>query len=497
MLNWNGLFKTATQRCTAAGVAFGFLFPVGATGLSLLLNHLPLNLADVVEVQRTQPLLWIIDSAPLFLGAFASLGGRREDALQTVNDDLHKLSQELESRVAERALEMDHQAAALAQRTVELEQLNLKLQGATQQAERRAAQLETSAKVARAVSQVRDLDQLLPQITHFISQAFGYYHVGIFILDESGRSAVLKAANSEGGQRMLARGHPLEVGTQGIVGYVTGTGQPRVAMDVGADAVHFDNPDLPQTHSELALPLAVGGKTFGALDVQSEQAAAFGQEDITVLSTLADQIAVAIENARLFTQTRQALQEAEEAQRRYIRAQWEQLTPLLQVTSHEYHTLGVPPVGDAPLPEIEQALLTGEVVTASATTLAAKGPALYAEAMAIPIKLAEETLGVIDLQVTDAGHGWTEDDMALAMAVADQVALALENARLLDQTQRRARRERLISEIAGKMRAAPDVEGILRTTVQEIRRALGATHGVIRLRPQEPVPVSGQETGTR
>ncbi len=416
--------------------------------------------------------------------------GQLTVAFNSMTEQLRGFIGNLEQRVTERTAE-------LAQRGEELERLNVEMQATAQKAEQRATQLAASAQVAHAVSQVRNLDQLLPQVTQLISQIFGYYHVGIFIVDEASQFAVLQAANSEGGQHMLAHGHKLAVGKQGIVGYVTGTGQPRIALDVGADAVHFDNPDLPQTHSELALPLAVGGKTFGALDVQSDQSAAFAQEDIAVLGTLADQIAIAIENARLFTQTRSALQEAEEAQRRYVREQWAQLAPLVQVSSHEYLALGVPPVGDTPLPEIEQALLKGEIVTTAATTLATEAPAPYAGAMAIPIKLAKETLGVIDLQVTDAARGWTEDDMALATAVADQVALALENARLFDQTQQRAQRERLISEIAGKMRAAPDVEGILRTTVQEIRRALGVSHGVIRLKTQGLVPTSHKEAGTR
>ncbi len=416
--------------------------------------------------------------------------GRLALAFNSMTEQLRGFIGNLEQRVAERTAE-------LAQRGEELEKLNVEMRATAQKAEQRATQLAASAQVARAASQVRDLDQLLPQVTQLISRMFGYYHVGIFIVDELGRFAVLRAANSEGGRHMLARNHKLAVGTQGIVGYVTGTGQPRVALDIGSDAVHFDNPDLPQTRSEMALPLHVGDQVFGALDVQSTQEAAFTEEDLAVLSMLADQLAIAIENARLFEQTRSALQEAEEAQRRYIREQWAQLAPLVQVSSHEYHALGVPPVGDAPLPEIEQALLKGEIVTAAATTLATGAPAPYAEAMAIPIKLAEETLGVIDLQVTDDARGWTEDDMALATAVADQVALALENARLFDQTQRRAQRERLISEIASKMRVAPDVEGILRTTVQEIRRALGVSHGVIRLRTQELVPASRKEAGTR
>ena len=408
------------------------------------------------------------------------IGGLAQ-AFNDMTDQLRKTLEEVRSRTDE-----------LAQRGQELEKLNVEMQGTAQKAEQRAAQLAASAQVAHAVSQVRDLDQLLAQVTQLIGETFGYYHVGIFIVDELGSFAVLRAANSDGGRRMMARNHKLAVGTQGIVGYVTGTGQPRIALDVGADAVHFDNPDLPQTRSEMALPLHVEDRIFGALDVQTDQAAAFTKEDVAVLSTLADQIAIAIENARLFTQTRTALQGAEEAQRRYLRQEWEQLVPHLPVSGHEYHVSGVLPVGNAFLPEIEQALLKGQVVTTSA----AEAPVPY-EAMAVPIKLADETVGVIDLQVTGAIRGWTEDDIALATAVADQVALALENARLFEQTQQRAHRERVISEIAAKMRNAPNVDGILRTTVQEIRRALGVTHGVIRLRTQEPVPAADQEAGTK
>jgi GAF domain-containing protein len=291
---------------------------------------------------------------------------------------------------------------------------------------------------------------------------------------------------------MLARNHKLAVGTQGIVGHVAGTGQPRIALDVGADAVHFDNPDLPQTHSEMALPLRVGEQTFGALDVQSTQEAAFTEEDIATLGTLADQISVAIENARLFAQTQVALQAAEAAQAHYLRREWEQLLPVLSVARHEYRVSGVSPVGDAPLPEIEQALVTGAPVAVTP----APDDGIYTRALAVPIKLHDQVIGVIDLHETDSPREWTEDDMALVTEVADQAAQALENVRLFEQTQQQARREKMISTIAARVRAAPDVEGVLRTTVQEIRRALGATHGVIRLRTQEPVPASGQEAKT-
>jgi GAF domain-containing protein/HAMP domain-containing protein len=446
--------------------------------------------------------------------------GTLAQAFNSMTGQLRGIIETLEQRVAERTAGLRAAAAESVRHTGELERLNLDLQNTTRQAERRATQLAASAQVARAAIQVRDLDRLLPQVTHLISQAFGYYHVGIFIVDEVGRYAILRAANSEGGQRMLARGHKLAVGKEGIVGYVTGTGQPRIALDVGADAVHFDNPDLPQTRSEMALPLRVGdpgqevadplqgvpdplkgtaGRVFGALDVQSTQEAAFSEEDVAVLSTLADQIAIAIENARLFAQSQAALQEAEQAQRDYIRQEWTQLLQVMQSTSHEYHVSGVPPVGDAPLPEVEQAIQQGRAVTVAGSEIAFRGDgSLPAKAaLAVPIKLRDQIIGVIDLQEADAERQWTDEDVALVAAVADQVALALENARLFEQTRQRAQHEQLVSQISARMRAAPDIEGILRTTVREVRRALGASRGVVRLGGEKQLPAAGSEESTR
>jgi putative methionine-R-sulfoxide reductase with GAF domain len=175
----------------------------------------------------------------------------------------------------------------------------------TKDLERRTLQLQAAADIGSTASRIRNVDLLLRQITRLISLRFGYYHVGIFLLDPRNEFAVLLASNSEGGQKMLARGHKLKVGQTGIVGFVTGHKQPRIALDVGQDAVFFDNPDLPETRSEIALPLLVGGKILGALDVQSKQPSAFSQEDAITLSVLADQIAIALENARLFEESQQ------------------------------------------------------------------------------------------------------------------------------------------------------------------------------------------------
>jgi putative methionine-R-sulfoxide reductase with GAF domain len=222
-----------------------------------------------------------------------------------------------------RSRELEATAAELAAQRAELEEANLRLEETARTSHRRAAMLQAGAEVSRVVAQIRDLDRLLPQVAQLISQNFGFYHVGIFMLDQAGRYAVLRAANSEGGLRMLARRHKLEVGSVGIVGYVTGTGRPRIALDVGEDAVYFDNPDLPDTRSEMAVPLRSGDQAIGALDVQSTAEAAFTEEDVVVLTALADQIAIAIENARLFQEHQAALDRAEEAYRQYLRQEWD------------------------------------------------------------------------------------------------------------------------------------------------------------------------------
>ena len=179
----------------------------------------------------------------------------------------------------------------------------------TSELERRTIQLQAAAEVSRTAISVRDRDALLAQVTHLISAQFGFYHAGIFLLDEAEVYAVLRAANSEGGQRMLEKEHRLKVGEQGVVGYVTGTGEPRIVLDVGADAVHFNNPLLPETRSEMGLPLKLGTQIIGVLDVQSKEEGAFDEGDATVLQTMADQLAIAIENARLLQETQQTVHE--------------------------------------------------------------------------------------------------------------------------------------------------------------------------------------------
>jgi GAF domain-containing protein len=282
---------------------------------------------------------------------------------------------------------------------------------------------------------------------------------------------------------------------------VTQTGLPRIALDAGADAVHFNNPDLPDTRSEMTLPLQVSGRVLGALDLQTTQPAAFSDEDLTVLGTLADQVAVAIDNARLFTRTLAALQETEEVNKRRLREQWQRLLPTLRQTSHEYHLSGVPAAGDAVLPEIDQVLRRGEVVIAGDDALGQQpdGVAAARTALAVPIKLRDQVIGVIDLQEMDEDRRWTDDDVAVVLAVADQAALSLENARLLDETERSAQRERTINEINSRVRQTIDLDSILQTAVKELGQTLGAARVTARIgrtnAPASPSTGNGRGQG--
>jgi signal transduction histidine kinase/CheY-like chemotaxis protein len=191
--------------------------------------------------------------------------------------------------------------------TAVADQLALALENARlfEEAQRRAAQLATASEVARESNSIlEDVDQLLDETVHRISEQFHFYHAGVFLLDERSEYAILRAASSEGGKRMLARHHKMPVRKAGIVGYVAATGEPRVVLDVGQDAMYFAHSDLPDTRSEMGLPLKVREQVIGVLDVQSTEEAAFSDEDVGVLQTLADQLAGAIANARLFQEVR-------------------------------------------------------------------------------------------------------------------------------------------------------------------------------------------------
>jgi PAS domain S-box-containing protein len=401
-------------------IFFGTRPGLGAAGLSLL-TWIALGAAFSMQwlVPPDPPassvwLDWLSASTSMLLLLVALILPQRQ-FLETQAFAVATSQQKAELEKAQ--AELTRQKEELEETSLQLSQANERLRLQSQALAQRAAQWAISAEVAQTAATLRDLPTLLNDTASLISERFGFYHAGIFLLDDSGEWAVLRAANSPGGQRMLARGHRLQVGRQGIVGYVTATGQPRIALNVGEDAVHFRNPDLPETQSEMALPMRGRRGIIGALDVQSAQVNAFSDDDISALQTLADQLAVAVDNARLFEETQRNLEELRALQR-----EARQASPVFESAGPQafrYDGVDTTPVST-------EAKLTG--------------------ALQVPIRLGDETLGMIELQRTDGG--WSEDDVQLTEAIAERMGFALENARLFAETRANAARMAALSESA-------------------------------------------------
>ena len=311
--------------------------------------------------------------------------------------------------------------------------------------ERRAIQMETAAEVAREAAAIRDSQELLDQVSRLISDRFGFYHTGIFLIDETGQYAVLQSANSEGGQRMLARGHKLQVGKVGVVGYSAGQAEARIAQDVGADVIYYDNPDMPTTRSEMALPLMVRNQVIGVLDVQSEQPNAFSAEDVQVLQTLADQIALAIDNTRLFQGSQVAIEELEYLYGREIGLAWEKRIKN-KPSTFTYSRTGSSQTLD------ESAAISHE----------------NQQIISKPITFRGHTIGSIDLMRESDQNPWSDDDISLIEEIIEQTALALESARLSEQIRLRSDQIHLLQEVTALAASTLDETNLLDEAVQKI-----------------------------
>lgn len=379
---------------------------------------------------------------------------KSEENLLASNESLLELNQTLEERVNQRTTDLD---------------------AANRFNSQRARQFEAIAKVVRAISSIQDLDALFPRIAQVVSEQFETYHTGIFLLDAQREFAVLRASNSEGGKKMLARSHKLQVGQTGIVGFVTATGQPRIALDVGADAVFFDNPDLPDTRSEIALPLRYAGQIIGALDVQSTEANAFGQNDIEALITLADQIAVAINNTLILEEARKAFTESQNRSSEATLESWKVMQPKSLGLGFQLIGSAIQPL-EKPLEEdhIQEAMAQDKPI------LSKKGDGL--SSLAIPIRLRGKVIGVMNLRSRN-NYSLSQDDADIAEAVSERLSLAIETATLLQTTQHRADIERVTTDISSKISSSTHFETILQTAAQELSRALGGSDVLVQIEP--------------
>jgi len=402
--------------------------------------------------------------------------GTLADTFNSMTTQLRTLISELEERVRARTQELANRNEALVLR---------------------GRQLTTVADVAREITRAQDLETLLDILVRLVSERFNFYHVGIFLLDDPQEYAVLRASNSEGGQRMLDRNHRLKVGEVGIVGYVTGTGKPRIATDVGIDAVYFQNPDLPLTRSEMALPLIVGDRIIGAFDVQSTEANIFTQEDIELFTILSDQVAIAIQNNLLFQETVRSLEASQSLHRQYLLQEWSREVEERDQPGFEYTPLGIKTIDREDSPVFQKVFQAGEPVLIPMIDQPSGKTRI---ALAVPIILRGEIIGVIQIEesVKDK-QDWRPEEIQAVQSVATQVALALENARLFEQTIRRAERDRKVLEITGKIRSTTNPQEMVQIAIEELQRVLHATKAQILIQetsPDEQSPLTKLDKGS-
>lgn len=314
----------------------------------------------------------------------------------------------------------------------------------TEDLTRKTEQLRAASYVARQTAETLDLRVLLELVVNLVTDQFGYYHAGIFLPNEAGDLVTLMAASSTGGKQMIQRGHSLKVGTQGVVGYAAAQKQSRIALDVGTDAVFFNNPDLPLTRSEIALPLIVRDTLLGVLDIQSDKPGVFAVQDIDVLETLADQVSVAIEKAQLLESSQEAFSQLEALAATRTREAWSQKLKERDMVV-TYTPLG----------------LRAEKPSASEPNL-----------LTIPIALRGQTLGEISI-ARKGNAAWSKQDEEVIRDVATQMGLAIDNIRLLEEATQRAKQEQTVGELAFRFSQALDMDSLLQTAARELGQLPG------------------------
>jgi GAF domain-containing protein len=352
--------------------------------------------------------------------------------------------------------------------------------GASTLNNQRSNYLDLVYDIGRLFTNANDLDDLLKKTAERIQNEFDYYHVAIYIIDRVSQTVGLKGSAGVINFHLYASNIKLQIGQEGMVGYVSRYGEPRVAQDVSSDPFYFVNPTLPDTLSEAALPVRIGKRVLGVLNIHSKEKVGFREESINALQNIADQLAIAIENFNLSREHKAALSE--------LQMTLEAGRKTYSDISHKAWSVYIrtrPEVAflcdskDIISPALEK---PASIITLTADT---GSKILEKELLSLPIKIRDQVIGVVSLRKSEEEKGWTEEEIELMENLVDHLAVALESARLYDDTQKRAERERLISDITSKVRSSTNLDVIMQTAIQQIAEALKAPRGSIILRGED------------
>jgi GAF domain-containing protein/HAMP domain-containing protein len=340
---------------------------------------------------------------------------------------------------------------------------------------RRTRDVETTQEISHVAVTQRDLNRLMDDVVALIVDRFSnIYHAQIFLLDRDNRYAILRASTGDVGKQLLSRGHRLAVGSISVIGQVTSQGEVIIARDANTSEVHRRNEFLPDTRAELALPLRVGNEIIGALDVQSRENATFDKDQVTVLQIMADQIAVAIENARLYQESIRRIRSSQQTARAETIRSWQDYM-YDQKTQRMSKQVGIET--DADMESLrERATSQGKAIVGDIT-------ARDTIPIAVPLRMRGEIIGVVAWELPAADYD--SNKLQLAENLVERLAFSLDNARLFEQTQLATQRERLVNEISAKLTAQADVNEILHAAVREVGEALRVPQVSIRLNRED------------
>jgi len=368
----------------------------------------------------------------------------------------------------------------------------------THDLEQRTRYLQGILEVTQATTTLLDSDQVIRAAAELIKERFHLYYVGLFLIDLSGEWAVLKAGTGTAGKVLLERGHRIRIGS-GMIGWSIANAQPRVAGEAGQDVVRLATPELPETRSEAAIPLRSRGRVIGALSVQSERANAFGDMEIASFQALADQVAIAEDNAWLYSESRKALEESRRAYGEMSQRSWQEFLRGMDQRELTYR-YGMNASAQARMEAGQQGLsLTQDdpYQQARQEALASNQPVQIRgkrhAVLFLPIPVREAQIGVITFsRELPESHsrrgeapGWSREEIELLQSIVEQLGVALDSARLYQDTQRLAYREQVTGEVTARIRQTLDIQTVLRTAVEEIQRTLGLPEVVISLAPVE------------
>jgi GAF domain-containing protein len=348
----------------------------------------------------------------------------------------------------------------------------------------RTSELQKSFDLTRQVSTLASnsttLDDLFEHAVELIQETFHFYHVHIYTYDEHGETLNLAYGPGEVGQRLIEQRHKIEIG-QGIVGQVARTNRTLIVNEVNSFPGFAPNPLLPETRAEMAVPLRAGTTLLAVLDIQSDRRNSFSETDRNLMRALANQLAVAINNIHLVTEAREALAQVEELNARLTKERWEQALQQAPVSGYVYTPNTLTPTVDDWLPAMQKVMMQ-ENSGQSAELVVLEQDEANNE-LAIPIKLRGQLIGVLGVE-RPPHIPWTDDEEAVIQAVSEQIALALESARLFEDTQRNAWRDQVVSETTARVWSSAEMEAVMQAAIAQLGQQLGASEVVIQLMPQ-------------